>query len=48
MINDLFNKDLKVVNTGINSFKENLEETGTEAGKRTDDGTKPTKGTDLF
>ncbi len=30
-INELFNKDLKVVNTGINSFKENLDETGTDA-----------------
>ena len=30
-INELFNKDLKVVNTGINSFKENLENAGAEA-----------------
>jgi hypothetical protein len=25
MINDLFNKDLKVINTGIGFFKENIE-----------------------
>jgi len=30
-ITDLFNKDLKVINTGLKSFKENLDETGTEA-----------------
>lgn len=30
-INELFNKNLKVVNTGIGSFKENLENAGAEA-----------------
>jgi hypothetical protein len=30
-INDLFNKKLKVINTGLKSFKENLDETETEA-----------------
>ncbi len=30
-INDLFYKDLKVINNGLKSFHENLEKTGTEA-----------------
>ncbi len=30
-INELFNKNLKVINTGIGSFKENLENAGAEA-----------------
>ncbi|MCK4661694.1 MAG: DUF1116 domain-containing protein [Bacteroidales bacterium] len=30
-INDLFNKQLKVINTGITSFKENLEKAGAKA-----------------
>jgi len=30
-INDLFNKDLKVINTGISSFKENIINAGAEA-----------------
>ncbi len=29
-LNDLFNKELKVINTGLISFKENLEKTGTQ------------------
>ncbi len=31
MINKLFNKDLKVINTGISSFKENIEKEGAQA-----------------
>jgi len=31
MINDIFNKNLKVVNIGISSFKENIEKEGAEA-----------------
>ena len=30
-INDIFNQDLKVINTGIESFKENIEQAGAEA-----------------
>jgi len=30
-INDIFNKKLKVINTGIESFKENIEQAGAEA-----------------
>jgi len=30
-INDIFKKDLKVINTGIESFKNNIEEAGAEA-----------------